>query len=828
MSAAVASATSASSTATTSPVQQKQQQQNQQPQQQQQQQQQQQHLSGSEAIHSSNGKDSIRSGHGVEEDSKPPAIQLKESRTDTDDTAASSGSPLSSDLRRILVEVANTGSCSFLSWSCSSDAPLPLSTRFSNFTSNRLPTTNSNSSNNSGSLARQPQHSFQRRPTPLYATAVSERPLRKKHRNGMHGVRQRRFADGSKTTTTAGRKRPLFLIRTTTSASTTASGVFSPGSVGSGRTGTSGSEPEDTSQYECDSEGTSATTNSELSFERRDQLRKRVTVEKSAVAASVMQGEEPHNMLSQCKSLKDVFRTAVSLVLDHFYKNRGGYKLSPAEKRRNETLSVWQNADSPNKEDVVMKDDGSEMYGSNKFTPMPLSTEVKQVTISAEEIFQQRRQRLLIMLGQASKQNLEFKAPSSQPPIDDGPPFTIQRIAEVLVAPERYYAQTHKLCNCLEKLLLVTSSTSAFGGIRGGDTSQSRREETELAALADERGRLHSEFRQRRLRRRASPSDDVVAESSDGPTSSSSRATGGGQEAKKEASPEKKRHDNGSGSPGEQSGSDNSGMSSREILEAAARASLRAKFDHVGIDPHSSAVGNRDVRAIAESRGMTNSPPPPSIGMAGASAPGMVGHGGLLRQHHDQDHPSIARVPSPLLFNSSGESSSPPMASMHHANPNMHLLQMHHAAAFAGVSPFELMGHLTAPDSGAHSSVATGQAGAVALKDIDLESRSSASSDVDSESDDVSFDDSASDRSDGSDSGHFEPFSAARAMALNRMQQQQRLQSRMLTSLGSFQHQGESGFRPPTESEYQSGDSIDSTRAEDSGGSDSSSSDVAD
>jgi hypothetical protein len=168
------------------------------------------------------------------------------------------------------------------------------------------------------------------------------------------------------------------------------------------------------------------------------------------------------------------------------------------------------------------------------------------------------------------------------------------------------------------------------------------------------------------------------------------------------------------------------------------------------------------------------------------------------------------------------------MASMHHANPNMHLLQMHHAAAFAGVSPFELMGHLTAPDSGAHSSVATGQAGAVALKDIDLESRSSASSDVDSESDDVSFDDSASDRSDGSDSGHFEPFSAARAMALNRMQQQQRLQSRMLTSLGSFQHQGESGFRPPTESEYQSGDSIDSTRAEDSGGSDSSSSDVAD
>ena len=111
-----------------------------------------------------------------------------------------------------------------------------------------------------------------------------------------------------------------------------------------------------------------------------------------------------------------------------------------------------------------------------------------------------------------------------------------------------------------------------------------------------------------------------------------------------------------------------------------------------------------------------------------------------------------------------------------------------------------------------------------------MQGRSSASnSDVDSESDDVSFDDSASDRSDGSDSGHYEPFTAARAMALNRIQQQQRLQSRggVLTSLAL--HQSEGGFtRPPADSEYQSGDSIDSTRGEDSGGSDSSSSDLAD
>jgi hypothetical protein len=61
-------------------------------------------------------------------------------------------------------------------------------------------------------------------------------------------------------------------------------------------------------------------------------------------------------------------------------------------------------------------------------------------------------------------------------------------------------------------------------------------------------------------------------------------------------------------------------------------------------------------------------------------------------------------------------------------------------------------------------------------------------------------------------------------MALNRMQQQQRLQNRLIPGY----NYGD-GFRPPADSEYQSGDSIDSTMAEDSCGSDSSSaSDLAD
>jgi hypothetical protein len=112
--------------------------------------------------------------------------------------------------------------------------------------------------------------------------------------------------------------------------------------------------------------------------------------------------------------------------------------------------------------------------------------------------------------------------------------------------------------------------------------------------------------------------------------------------------------------------------------------------------------------------------------------------------------------------------------------------------------------------------------------------------------DDSAFSDSASeDRSDGSDSGsgsltgaHYEPFTAARVMALNRMQQQQRreqfLQSRALAGIaaaaaaaGTQQHYHNANNNDGYPSGYQSGDSIDSMMADDSYGSDSSNSDVA-
>lgn len=330
--------------------------------------------------------------------------------------------------------------------------------------------------------------------------------------------------------------------------------------------------------------------------------------------------------------------------------------------------------------------------------------------------------------------------------LPETPPFTLQRVAEVLLTPERYYKQTHKLCNCLQKLLLVQASASDFGGSFGGDSWQRRREDMELKALAEERHRLHEEFRQRRMERRASNmSEDTGSTDDKGTTptplspnpkdvllsgTSSVGSPGDGLEATEGESPE-------------------------EMLEAAARASLRSKFDHVGIDPHS-PTGPRDVRAMVD-RGLTNSPPPPALA--------------TLRHGHDEHHHGVNRPPSPILFNAGGAPPEAPAIPAAHANPNIHLLQVHHAAALAGVSPLDLIG-------------------LAAAKEADFESRSSASSDFDSESD-VSFDDSASDRSDDSTP---EGIAAARAIALNR----QRLAM------------------------FQKGEVDEAAPAEDSGGSDSS------
>lgn len=364
------------------------------------------------------------------------------------ETAASNpaeNNPLPSDLRRILSDVARTGTCSWLSWNQASRLPEGMSGASSlrTITSSHLVGSPHaglapSSMNAAGaaivapgaaaSASRQPFASHRRSP---YPAGAGQQPQRKKHRNGLHKSSRRRFvadgiaATGAAVSGTAGRKRPLFLIRTTSANATAGAAApgstYSAGSVGSGRT--SGSEPDDSTQYECDSD----TTNSEISFERRDQhlARQHQRVNSNAVhasklGASATPGEEDDMVVSsEYTTLQEAFCVALGLVLDHFYRYRGGYKLSPAERRRNETLHANSNS-------------GSQSDKTNSEEP------TTNAPLSPETIFQQRRQRLVRMLlpsPSSEKESVEMQ--SQQSPNNDGPPFTIQRIAEVLVAPER-------------------------------------------------------------------------------------------------------------------------------------------------------------------------------------------------------------------------------------------------------------------------------------------------------------------------------------------------------------------------------------------------------
>lgn len=584
-------------------------------------------------------------------------------------------------------------------------------------------------------------------------------------------------------------------------------------SVGSGRT--SGSEIEDSTQYECDSEGTSATTNSERSVERKER-RTRITIIQALANPAKTQ-----SISSKYKTLREAVRTGIDLVLEHSYRCRGGYKLTTDEMRKHKAEREAS--------------EGRVEHLSKIEDPSP------------EEAFQNRRLLLLALVGTMEDDEAGFEAnrketngeskpiPAVAIPHRDGPPFTIQRLAEVLLSPERYYTQTHKLCNCLEKLLLVTSSFSAFGGSTGGETLQTRREEQELAALADEKERQEYEQRNRRLRRRMS--------------SSSVEDIPGMDTQTKDGGDEKKVGFNSIKSENE----DN-----RELLEAAAKAQLRHKFDHIGGEHHhgvGASLGStdpQDLRVIGGNRSMTTSPPPPSLSNAPnltmpthAAVASFVRHfadhqnnavsggdgGSVIGDGLHAHHALLARPLSPVLFSTGSDSGVANPVALHPSH-NMHLLQMHHAVTFPGTSlgntPLDMVFD---PYSSRPPTQAAANTGVTASDVVELENqsgRSSASnSDVDSEGDDVSLDDSASDRSDGSDSGsgqQYEPFTAARVMALNRMQQQQRLQLNRL----STQQQGGESFRPPADHEYQSGDSIDSMMAEDSGGSDSSSSDLAD
>jgi len=373
-------------------------------------------------------------------DKKPASVATKTrncvssgSNAEKKDTAAklSETDPLPADLSMILNEVARTGKCPWLSWNGKDppEAPMP-------------PDIQAAVSNTQGKSGGSSRVFGKHRPTSSAFSSFSSRsvgPARKKLRNGVHSSRRRYGENGSSASavtsgnpSATGRKRPLYLTRTPSATGSN----FSASSIGSGRT--SGSEVEDSTQYECDSEGTSATTNSELSVERRA-ARKRVIIQTSpGSTASLPSSEAP---VCRYKTLRGALRSALGLVLDNSYRNRGGYKLSPAELRIHAAAVAAQSAAS---NAIALAEAGN--GGSEKENSPELDLEPP----SPEKTFQQRRRRLLALLGEDSDSSeAVLNSPLHHHPqpgpsylgdgaeFQDGPPFTIQRIAEVLVAPER-------------------------------------------------------------------------------------------------------------------------------------------------------------------------------------------------------------------------------------------------------------------------------------------------------------------------------------------------------------------------------------------------------
>jgi hypothetical protein len=165
-------------------------------------------------------------------------------------------------------------------------------------------------------------------------------------------------------------------------------------------------------------------------------------------------------------------------------------------------------------------------------------------------------------------------------------------------------------------------------------------------------------------------------------------------------------------------------LSSKEILEAAARAQLRSKFDHVGIDPHSSSAVDRSVPGIPN-RGMTSSPPPPGLASAAALSPhgAVSGFARHVGEHQTGDsssdstpHPlTVQQNPTPF-FSAANDTATPIPAVR--ANQGMQMLQMHsHSSTVNNPPPLELV---VGTDAGGASSGAAAAASSSALSSANV------------------------------------------------------------------------------------------------------------
>jgi len=289
-------------------------------------------------------------------------------------------------------------------------------------------------------------------------------------------------------------------------------------------------------------------------------------------------------------------------------------------------------------------------------------------------------------------------------------------------------------------------------------------------------------------------------------------------------------------------------------LESTARAALRQKFVSAHIEQSHDRIYSNAVIDGNTTSSTSNSFPPVSLLTEDGVSNGRQISSALSKDSLSEkvtfalqgqkesvlsssmtQHPSVDRPLSPIVF-----SPTVSLLNGHHHHQPDNENHGHHSVgleAATGIDGHRMEMEILIDPSRAGSSSSSGGHNGVGgsviadLEQVEQGRFSASNSDADSDTD-ISLDDSTSDRSDGSDSGSCtgvsEPITAARVMALNRMNQQHRREQYLQNRALCQSYASGINSLPPSDVEYQSGDSIDSLMAEDSGGSDSSSSDFAD
>eukprot|EP00562_Extubocellulus_spinifer_P026708 CAMPEP_0178635232 /NCGR_PEP_ID=MMETSP0698-20121128/13054_1 /TAXON_ID=265572 /ORGANISM="Extubocellulus spinifer, Strain CCMP396" /LENGTH=1107 /DNA_ID=CAMNT_0020274953 /DNA_START=373 /DNA_END=3696 /DNA_ORIENTATION=+ len=694
-----------------------------------------------------------------------------------------------------------------------------------------------------------------------------------------------------------------------------------------------------------------------------------------AAAATTATAIASRSTPPQFRSLRDVIRVSLALVLDDAYEVCSerygvGYRTGQAEREewdRRRRMAARRGGDGDGKADEAIENGSSSGGGGGgggegparpqyaqddeegKFLAACRSGNNPPAEQISKETYIDRRTRLIAMLGddahsEAQSSSSAVKKPSASSPLPFPvvePPFTIQRICEILLSPTKYYSQTHKLCNALEKLLLITTPEGAFGSV-GGEADVGRyeanpipeEEELDLRMLASRESPLKSssaigrdeelndavgggggfmatgllqvqelsmsseqseQYRRHRQEHKQNQTSALVSAAASGLTdrfaftSSSGESPDSGQVTSNTERSSMASFGASSGQLMNVRGNDHSDFGTGEHLGADA-STLDARSEqelrqHISSSLEgggsASAPGNLIARAPSPVLFANSSNPAGGLPQA-PTEPAVMGlrKGALNDAVH---RPANGNVDGPLSSSSSSHRLEIAVGTTSRGSPERPEKNLHDASASAQEKDAHVTGDLSASNS---------------EDDVDDSMESG---------DDLSIDDSASDRSDRSDrsdgadsdsgshnpnvsagaaasagsglavaamgvsSQHsavdptapygYEPFAAARVMALNRIHQQQQqqrqeqfLQSRALASVGagahaaggavlppggaqhggvgvglsSSHHHQDLNFRPPPDSEYQSGDSIDSMRAEDSCGSDSSASDMND